>query len=65
MNLSPLRLGAVFCGWGILVAIFAIFGASWFRERFGTPKNGYGSVHPDGHPLSAIIGIWPDNKACP
>jgi MFS transporter, ACDE family, multidrug resistance protein len=62
MNLSPLRLGAVFCGWGVLVAIFAIFGAPWFRARFGTPKTLYGSLALMAI-LSAIIGIWPDNKA--
>jgi predicted MFS family arabinose efflux permease len=62
MNLSPLRLGAVFCGWGVLVAIFAIFGAPWFRARFGTPKTLYGSFTLMAI-LSAVIGIWPDNKA--
>jgi MFS family permease len=62
MNLSPLRLGAVFCGWGVLVAIFAIFGAPWFRARFGTPKTLYGSLALMAI-LSAVIGIWPDNKA--
>jgi MFS family permease len=62
MNLSPLRLGAVFCGWGVLVAIFAIFGASWFKARFGTPNTLYGSFTLMAI-LSAIIGIWPENKA--
>jgi MFS transporter, ACDE family, multidrug resistance protein len=62
MNLSPLRLGAVFCGWGVLVAIFAIFGAPWFRARFGTPKTLYGSLTLMAI-LSAVIGIWPGNKA--
>jgi MFS family permease len=62
MNLSPLRLGAVFCGWGVLVAIFAIFGAPWFKARFGTPKTLYGSLTLMAI-LSAVIGIWPDNKA--
>ena len=27
MNLSPIELGLVFTGWGVLVAIFAVFGA--------------------------------------
>jgi MFS transporter, ACDE family, multidrug resistance protein len=62
MGLSPLRLGAVFCGWGVLVAIFAIFGAPWFRARFGTPKTLYGSLALMAI-LSAVIGIWPGNKA--
>jgi MFS family permease len=61
MNLSPLRLGAVFCGWGVLVAIFAIFGAPWFKERFGTPKTLYGSFALVAV-ISAVIGIWPGDK---
>ncbi|HEX4830157.1 MAG TPA: MFS transporter [Trebonia sp.] len=62
MELSPLRLGAVFCGWGVLVALFAIFGAPWFKARFGTPTTLYGSFALMAI-LSAVIGIWPDNKA--
>src|SRR5882757_5475251 len=27
MHLSPIELGAVFCAWGVLVAVFAVFGA--------------------------------------
>jgi ACDE family multidrug resistance protein len=61
MNLSPLRLGAVFCGWGMLVAIFAIFGAPWFKARFGTPNTLYGSFALMAV-LSAVIGIWPGDK---
>jgi MFS transporter, ACDE family, multidrug resistance protein len=38
MGLSALKLGAVFCGWGILVAIFAVFGAPRLRDRFGTAR---------------------------
>jgi MFS family permease len=62
MNLSPLRLGAVFCGWGVLVAVFAIFGAPWFKERFGTPKTLYGSFALMAV-ISAVIGIWPGDKS--
>ena len=32
MNLSPIKLGLVFTGWGILVAIFAVFGAPRLQE---------------------------------
>jgi MFS transporter, ACDE family, multidrug resistance protein len=62
MELSPLRLGAVFCAWGVLVAIFAIFGAPWFKARLGTPKTLYCSFTFMAI-LVAIIGIWPGNKA--
>jgi ACDE family multidrug resistance protein len=33
---SPIQLGLVFCGWGILVALFAVWGAPWLQRRFGT-----------------------------
>ena len=61
MNLSPLRLGAVFCAWGVLVAIFAIFGAPWLKARFGTPKTLYGAFVLMAV-ICAIIGIWPGDK---
>ena len=38
MHLSALKLGSVFCAWGILVAIFAVFGAPALRSRFGTAR---------------------------
>ena len=38
---SPILLGLVFCGWGILVAIFAVWGAPFLQRRFGTPKTLY------------------------
>ena len=38
---SPIGLGLVFCGWGILVALFAVFGAPWLQRRFGTPRTLY------------------------
>ncbi|GAA4553443.1 MFS transporter [Pseudonocardia xishanensis] len=44
MNLSALRLGAVFFAWGLLVALFAVFGATWLKGRFGTARTLYGSL---------------------
>jgi MFS transporter, ACDE family, multidrug resistance protein len=38
---SPIQLGLVFCGWGILVAVFAVFGAPALQSRFGTPRTLY------------------------
>jgi MFS transporter, ACDE family, multidrug resistance protein len=58
MGLSPLRLGAVFCGWGILVALFAVFGAPMLKRRFGTARTLYGSLILVAVTL-AIIGIFP------
>src|SRR2546430_16405531 len=41
MNLSPIKLGLVFTGWGILVALFAVFGAPTLQGRFGIAKTMY------------------------
>jgi MFS transporter, ACDE family, multidrug resistance protein len=59
MHLSPLRLGAVFCAWGVLVALFAVFAAPWLKARFGTPRSLYGNFVLLAADLAAI-GIWPD-----
>jgi ACDE family multidrug resistance protein len=58
MHLSPLRLGAVFCGWGVLVALFAVFGAPRLKARFGTPRTLYVNLTLLAADL-AVIGIWP------
>jgi MFS transporter, ACDE family, multidrug resistance protein len=58
MHLSPLRLGAVFCGWGVLVAVFAVFAAPWLKRRFGTPRSLYVNFVLLAADL-AVIGIWP------
>lgn len=61
MGLSPLRLGAVFCAWGILVAVFAVFGAPFLKARFGTPKTLYVSFAVMAA-VSLVIGISPANR---
>ena len=38
---SPIQLGLVFCGWGILVAVFAVWGAPFLQRRFGTARTLY------------------------
>jgi ACDE family multidrug resistance protein len=43
MNLSAIRLGFVFFGWGLLLAFFAVFGASRLQGRFGTARTLYGN----------------------
>jgi ACDE family multidrug resistance protein len=62
MHLSPLRLGAVFFGWGVLVAIFAVFAAPRLKARFGTPRSLYVNFALIAADL-AVIGIWPHNVA--
>ena len=57
---SPIQLGAVFCGWGILVAIFAVFGAPRLQRRFGTPRTLYVNFVLMAIDL-AVIGIFPNN----
>jgi MFS transporter, ACDE family, multidrug resistance protein len=58
---SPQKLGLVFCGWGVLVAIFAIWGAPWLKARFGTPRTLYGNFVLMSLDL-LLIGAFPDNR---
>src|SRR6201996_32868 len=41
MNLTPIKLGLVFFGWGLFVALFAVFGAPWLQNRLGIAKTMY------------------------
>ena len=41
MHLGIHQLGYVFTGWGILVAVFAVFVAPRAQRRFGTPRSLY------------------------
>ncbi len=62
MHLSPLKLGAVFFGWGVLVALFAVFGAPWLKTRLGTASTLYVNFVCLAACL-AVIGIWADHRA--
>ncbi|MFB4311440.1 MFS transporter [Actinomadura sp. GTD37] len=44
MELSAMRLGLVFTGWGLLVAVFAVFGAPRLQRRFGLARTLYGNL---------------------
>ena len=59
--ISPQQLGLVFCGWGVLVAIFAVWGAPWLKARFGTARTLYGNFVLMAADL-AVIAIWWDSK---
>ncbi|MFT4186332.1 MAG: MFS transporter [Micrococcaceae bacterium] len=60
MNIdSPIRLGFIFFGWGILLAIFAVFVAPVLHKRFGTAVTLYGNLLCLST-LLAVIGIWSD-----
>ncbi|MGH3263755.1 MAG: MFS transporter, partial [Trebonia sp.] len=61
MHLSPLKLGAVFCVWGVLVAVFAVFGAPALRTRFGTPRTLYANLALMAVVL-AVVGVFPYHR---
>ena len=61
MHLSPLKLGSVFCAWGILVALFAVFGAPALRARFGTPRTLYGNLALMAAD-SLVIGVFSEHR---
>ena len=57
---SPIHLGFVFCAWGVLVAVFAVWGAPWLQRRFGTPRTLYVNFVLMAIDL-AVIGVFPYN----
>ncbi len=57
MALSPIRLGFVFFGWGVFVALFAVFGAPWLQERLGIAKTMYANLFLFAL-IIAGIAIW-------
>ena len=62
MNLSPIRLGLVFTGWGILVALFAVFGAPRLQGRFGIAKTMYLNLAAFAV-IVLVIAIWTTDNA--
>jgi ACDE family multidrug resistance protein len=62
MNLSPIKLGLVFTGWGILVALFAVFGAPRLQGRFGIAKTMYLNLAAFAV-LVLVIAIWTTDNA--
>jgi ACDE family multidrug resistance protein len=61
MKLSPIRLGLVFTGWGAMVAIFAVFGAPWLKERLGLVRAMYLNLSCFAM-VVAVIGIWTTDR---
>ncbi|HEY4461352.1 MAG TPA: MFS transporter, partial [Streptosporangiaceae bacterium] len=62
MNLSPIKLGLVFFGWGVLVAIFAVFGAPRLQERFGIARTMYVNLAAFAA-IVLVIAIWTTDRA--
>lgn len=59
---SPIKLGFVFAGWGILVALFSVFAAPKLQRSFGTPRTLYVKFTLMATDL-AVIGIFPHSPA--
>ena len=62
MNLTPIKLGLVFFGWGVLVAIFAVFGAPRLQERFGIARTMYANLAAFAI-IVLVIAIWTTDRA--
>jgi MFS transporter, ACDE family, multidrug resistance protein len=62
MNLGIHQLGYVFTGWGVLVAIFAVFVAPRAQRRFGTPRTLYVNLALLAADL-AVIGAFTSSRA--
>jgi MFS transporter, ACDE family, multidrug resistance protein len=62
MNLSPIKLGLVFTGWGIMVALFAVFGAPRLQATFGIAKTMYANLAAFAV-VVLIIAIWTTDRA--
>jgi MFS transporter, ACDE family, multidrug resistance protein len=62
MNLSPIRLGLVFTGWGVLVAIFAVFGAPRLQEAFGIARTMYANLAAFAV-VVLVIAVWTTDRA--
>lgn len=59
--ITPQQLGLVFCAWGVFVAIFAIWGAPWFRGHLGTAKTLYVNFALMAVDV-AVIGVFWDHR---
>ncbi len=59
--ISPQQLGLVFFGWGVLVAIFAVWGAPLLKARFGTARTLYGNFVLMAADL-AVIAAYANHK---
>jgi MFS transporter, ACDE family, multidrug resistance protein len=62
MNLSPIKLGLVFTGWGALVAIFAVFGAPRLQARFGIARTMYANLFLFAVVI-LVIAAWTTDRA--
>jgi ACDE family multidrug resistance protein len=59
--ISPIQLGFVFFGWGVFVALFAVFGAPWLQARLGIARTMYFNLGIFAL-ISLGIAIWTLNR---
>jgi MFS transporter, ACDE family, multidrug resistance protein len=62
MNLSPIKLGLVFTGWGIFVALFAVFGAPRLQATFGIARTMYANLAAFAVVI-LVIALWTTDRA--
>src|SRR6202021_2682467 len=62
MALSPIRLGLVFTGWGIFVALFAVFGAPRLQASLGIARTMYLNLSAFAV-IVLVIAIWTTDNA--
>ena len=62
MGLSPIKLGLVFTGWGVLVAIFAVFGAPRLQASLGIARTMYANLAAFAL-VVLVIAIWTTDRA--
>ncbi len=61
MHLEATQLGLVFCGWGVLVAIFSVAVAPRLQRRFGTAPSLYANMVLLAIVMT-VIGVWTDSS---
>jgi ACDE family multidrug resistance protein len=62
MNLSPIKLGLVFTGWGILVALFAVLGAPTLQGWLDIARTMYLNLAAFAV-IVLVIAIWTTDNA--
>ena len=62
MHLDTHQLGIAFTGWGVLVAIFAVFGAPRLQARFGIARTLYANLTLFAADI-AIVGLFARDQA--
>jgi len=61
MNLSPIKLGLVFTGWGTFVALFAVFGAPRLQAAFGIARTMYANLAAFAV-VVLVIALWTTDR---